>query len=191
MKITSEEYRDIVRWLNRHTFHRLRFLSDDEYEPCYYNASFNVNKITIDNVLYGIELGVETDSPFGFGAEIHEILELSKDKEVIVKDISDEIGSISPTIKITCPEEEITIKNITLGTETIITGCSEGEIITIDGNTHTVSSSISGRKETIYDNFNYDYFKLGNTIDNRDNIIKASDDCILEIIYRPTIKWLP
>ena len=40
--ISNDEYRDLIRWLNRREFLRFRLLSDEYTETCYYNASFNV-----------------------------------------------------------------------------------------------------------------------------------------------------
>lgn len=73
MAVTSDEYRDIARWLNRREFCQMQFISccsdDDQKETPYYNATFNLKQILIDDVVYGIQLIMQTDSPFGyFGA---------------------------------------------------------------------------------------------------------------------------
>ena len=67
MAITSDEYRDIVRWLNRREFCQMQFIcSDEDYkEMPYYNATFNTDKLVLGEYVYGIRLTMQTDSPFG------------------------------------------------------------------------------------------------------------------------------
>ena len=50
MQITNDEYRDLMRWLNRREFLKFQLLGGDDYdgETCYYEASFNIGKIKID-----------------------------------------------------------------------------------------------------------------------------------------------
>lgn len=71
MQITNDEYRDLMRWLNRREFLKFQLLGGDDYdgETCYYEASFNIGKIKIAEVLYGMELTMETNKPFGYGQE--------------------------------------------------------------------------------------------------------------------------
>lgn len=196
MVISDEEFRDIMRWLSRHTFHKLRFIKDEEYEPCYYEASFNIHKITINDVLYGIECNMETNRPFGFGAEVHKIYELNGKSDVaVLTDMSDEIGYIYPKVVITCKndskEEGIRIHNKTTGGTMVFRGYKKGEIITVNGATRTIDVSGENSSHDIYDDFNYEFLKIGNTIDNRVNEITASQPCRLEIIYNPIIRSTP
>lgn len=189
LEISIEEYRDIVRWLNRQKFLKFRiFDEENEIEPCYYEASFNISKIKISDVLYGIELEMITNRPFGFGREQIKVYDFQDISEsYIFKDISDEVGYIYPTIVITCYEDgNITVYNDITGTRMTIVNCSVNEVITIDGNTHTITST--DNSHDVYNDFNYDYFKIGNMINNRSNKITVSLPCKLEIRYSPIIK---
>ena len=79
--ITDEEYRNIMRWLNRREFLPFKpIFSDEQKEDVYYNASFNVNKIMANGKLYGLELNMETDKPFGYGSLITEDWTVSTEK---------------------------------------------------------------------------------------------------------------
>lgn len=73
MEISNDEYRDIMRWLNRREFLKFQVIDDGndnfERDTCYYNASFNVDKIKINEKLCGMRLTMETDKPFGYGQE--------------------------------------------------------------------------------------------------------------------------
>lgn len=192
LEITSDEYRDIIRWLNRHEFLKFRILDEEkEFESCYYEASFNVSKIKIREVLYGIELEMITNRPYGFGQEQIKIYDFKDISDCyILNDISDEIGYIYPTLTITCYENgSLTIRNEMTDCKTYINNCSVNEIITFHGDIHSITTSDSSHD--IYNDFNYDYFKIGNTINDRRNKITVSRPCKIEIKYTPIIKNSP
>lgn len=71
----------------------------------------------------------------------------------------------------------------------VIKNVSVGEVITIDGPTHIITSSLDSHK--LYDDFNFEFFRIGNTINNRNNRISASLPCKLEFTYSPIIKDSP
>lgn len=193
LEITPDEYREIVRWLNRPNFLKFRIYDfKNELEPCYYESSFNVSKITVGEVLYGIELEMVTNRPFGLGKERIEYFDFQDTSDIwILKDRSDEIGCVYPsTMKITCYEDgDLSIQNDITGSVTTIKGCQTGEEITFNGELLSITSSID--THDVYNEFNYNYFKIGNTFDNRYNKITASKRCKIELTYSPIIKNLP
>jgi len=80
MYISSDEYRDIARWLNRGEFCLFQALyEDDDYdrEPCFYKSSFNLSKILIGEKLAGITLEMTTDKPFGYAERITKLIDTS------------------------------------------------------------------------------------------------------------------
>jgi hypothetical protein len=64
----------------------------------------------------------------------------------------------------------------------IINNCSAGEIITVDGEHKIISSSLTTHK--IYNDFNWKYFRLANSFNNRENLITSSIDCVFELQWR-------
>lgn len=193
MQITDDEYRDIVRWLNRREFKRLFFIYDDNYNRDfrYYNASFNVAKIKIAEVLYGIRLTMETDKPFAYGSEVKNIWSVANSTTRFkLTDLSDEIGYTYPTVKITCNQGgNLSIYNDRDSRTVVINNCSAGEVITINGEIQTISSSLNAHK--ISNDFNYEFPKIINTMDNRDNYFRFSLPCNVEISYLPIVKDIP
>lgn len=191
---TNDEYRDLMRWLNRNDgFHVFRiFPLEEDVETCYYNASFNIEKIKIMERICGLRLKMVTDKPYGYGEEQKTTITTTRTQTLVerkVKDVSDDVGDICPSIKITCATSgNITINNITNGTSFTITGCAMNEVITVDGETLTLTSS---RGRNLYDNFNYQYLKLSNTIHNRVNKITISLPSTVVISYVPVIKDCP
>lgn len=193
MEILDDEYRALVRWLNRRELLRFGFISDEDYEQsiCYYQASFNVTKIKIREKLYGVRLTMETDRPFGYGQEQTITWTFAGgDTPKILDDFSDEIGTLYPTVIITCKGNgDLTLKNDLEKCTTVIKNCKNGEVITLYGDTQVITSSLSAHD--ICQDFNFEFFRIGNTITNRNNKITASLPCTITLKYAPIIKDLP
>ena len=185
-----------MRWLNRKEF--LKFsVKNDEAEPRYYDASFSISKIKIHDELYGLELAMETNRPFGYGKEELVIFNIDDiNKFYTITDKSDEIGYLYPSLVITLnssldsyTNRDLVICNQTLNSTMVIKNCIEGEVITIDGDTQVISTTFSSHD--ICNDFNYEFFKIENSFNNRVNKITVSLPCKLEVRYHPIIKGTP
>lgn len=192
-EISNDEYRELARWLNRHEFLRFRLLDETEggdREPCYFNASFNIRKMYVADKLYGLELVAETDAPYGYGAPIEKEWVVAAGDTVVISDMSDDIGQISPDITITCGAGgTLTVTNQKCASEMQIKNCSSGEVINIYGDTQIITSSLESHN--ICNDFNYEFLKIGNTHDDRRNPITISLPCTFQIKYAPIIKDIP
>lgn len=192
-EISNAEYRDLMRWLNRREFLKFQVIDarDDDRDPCYFNVSFNVSKIKISERLYGLQLELESDKPFGYGEEQSFSWDFS-DTSVSenLSDVSDEIGYIYPNMIITCKANgDLSIYNELEDCTMLIKNCSVGEVISIDGETQIISTSYNSHD--ICNDFNYEFFRIGNTINNRNNKISVSQPCHVVIKYTPIIKDTP
>ena len=192
-QITNDEYRDLMRWLNRREFLKFQVFDEDEGErdTCYYNVSFNVEKIKIAEKLFGLRLTMESDKPFGYGQEQSVSWTFADSSTTrILSDISDEIGFLYPDMTITCNANgDLSIYNELENCTMTIKNCSVGEVITINGATQIISTTYSSHD--IANDFNYEFFRIGNTIDNRNNRISVSKPCNMVIRYTPIIKDTP
>lgn len=189
MEISSDEYRNLVRWLNRTDFLPFSIIDDEaNKDTVYFNASFNIKKVKINEKLYGLELILETDKPFGYGEKrvyVYDITDTSR--KYIVQDFSDEMGYICPDIVITCKQAgKLVIRNDFEKSEMVIDNCSVGEVITILGETQIITSSYN--KHKIAKDFNFEFLKIGNSFENKINNISVSLPCKIEIKYYPIIK---
>jgi len=192
MEIKEDEYRKLLRWLNRHEFLRFRVLNEYEISrACYYDASFNISRIEINKKLYGLELQMQTNRPFGYGDVVHYEWNLNTSPaQVKVIDISDEIGYTYPDMVITCSSSgDLEICNTTLNRTMTIKNCNAGESIRIDGLAQIITSTNSDH--AIYNDFNFQFMRIGNTPRNNENIITVNMPCKLEISYAPIIKGAP
>ena len=134
---------------------------------------------------------METDSPFAHGAEqkFSHTFSSSSD-EYVVSDLSDDIGYIYPVLTIKCMADgDITVSNTTFECSCTINNCENGETIVIDGN--ALSITTDNETHNIYNDFNYEFFIIGNSINNRKNRITVSAQCEIEIRFSPIIKDLP
>lgn len=192
-QINNNEYRDLMRWLNRREFLKFRIFDEDDNgrNDCYYNASFNVSKIKIAEKLYGLQLTMESDKPFGYGKERSFTLDFSDiSTPKVLRDMSDEIGYVYPDMIITCRQSgDLSIFNELEHCTTIIKNCSAEETITIKGKEQIILSSSDNHD--ICNDFNYEFFKIGNTMNDRNNKISVSIPCNITIKYSPIIKDAP
>ena len=196
MEISGDEYRDIIRWLNRREFLKFQIIdeycdSDEVRDTCYFDASFNAEKILVSGKLYGIRLTMETNRPFGYGQEQSVSWTFADSNTVkILSDISDEIGYIYPTVIISINRAgDLSLYNEMEDCTTLIRNCKVGEVITLNGETQTITTTYSSHD--ICNDFNYEFFRIGNTIGSRNNRISASLPCSVVIKYTPIIKDTP
>ena len=193
MEIDDDEYRDLVRWLNRREFLDFCVISDgeSEHDICYYHASFNATEIRINEKIYGIRLIMETDKPFGFGKERSVTWATTNPQTAkTVVDASDDIGEIYPTVIIKCNANgDLTLHNDFCNCTTVIKNCKQNEVITLHGDTQIITSSLDSHN--ICKDFNYEFFRIGNTYADRRNKITASIPCSITIKYQPIIRDIP
>lgn len=189
-EIDQLEFREISRWLNRRGFHRFHAISWDEPEfpQPYYNVSFNLTKITIGEKLFGISLILETDSPFGYSPEKWQVFNFTDTKKnARFFDTSDEIGYTYPNLIIRCDADgDLTVENDVTGCSMQIKNCSSGEIITIYGESLIIESSVG--THNLSRDFNFDFFRFGNSFSNRANIISVSIPCQIRMGYSAIIR---
>lgn len=190
--ITNDEYRDLMRLLNRREFLQTYFIehNDEESETVYYNASFTVEKEYDNFKLVALRLTMETDSPFGYGQEQTATFTISDtEKFALIADINDEIGYTYPDLSITINKNgDLELYNEDTACRTVIKNCVVGEVITIDGNAKIISTSKDAHKATLHNDFNFEFFKIGNTIDNKSNHIYSTLPCKCVLRYKPIIK---
>lgn len=192
-EISQEEYRELVRWLNRHEFLPFRTINGS-IEPnettCYFNGSFNIGKIYVADKLYGLELSLETDAPYGYGVPFENTWIVGAGGSITFTDMSDESRSIRPDLRIECNDSgTLTISNTTMLSTMRISNCTSGEIITVKGEEQIITSSNPEHK--IYNDFNYEFLRVGNSYDRRKNVLVCSLPCMITIKYNPIIKDIP
>lgn len=188
LRFSVEEQRQIMRWLNRGEYLKLKFL-DDGYENIYYEGSFyNIEKIEIAGEVVGFHLYLTTNSPFAFhDAEIFSFDIVSNNGSYIISDISDKIGYTYADLKITCKQSgDLRITNSMDNRTLEIKNCSEGETITIKN--MIIESSLQEHQNDLMNDFNFSFIRISNKFDKRENCLTFSIPCSVTLKYIPTLK---
>ena len=144
MYVTNEEFRELSRWLSRRKF--LWFHAFDECEPDiilpWFHATFNLSKVQSGQRTVGIQLSMQTDSPFGYGEEIEEHFSFTIDNMVnIIEDKNDEVGIIWPEMIVTCNSDgELRLSNELTGCLFRVKNCVADEVLTQYGDTKIIEA---------------------------------------------------
>lgn len=184
-EISVDELRDIMQWLNRKTFHKLRILND-EYIGMYFEASFNVSKVEMDGKIFGLELEMTTNRPFALQDDV--VISIDNDVENGVREIisrSDDEGYIYPDMEIVVAADgDLVIHNDLEDRTMVIANCRAGEIITVEY--PMIRTSIKDHK--VQNDFNWRFFRIATTFKNRRNRVTISLPCSITMRYSPVAK---
>lgn len=136
------------------------------------------------------------------GVKIYSDIDIDADTEVDVKsthyyvfkkeenvasifDISHEEGYIYPHTEITVLEDgDLNIYNALEDRNTYIARCKAGEVITMDNPIITTNNS----EHDILNDFNWNFFRIANTYENRRNDLITSLPCVIKVEYSPIVK---
>lgn len=196
--ITDTEFLALSRWLLRRQFLQVQFMHDDQYygRPYYdlrryYRGAFTgITKLFVNGELCGLRLSFTTNRPYAYGNTISDTLTFSGGDSLVFNDTSPLTGIITPNIVIECMANgDLTLSNSVLDSVMSIKNCTAGEIITINGDKLVIVSSLTEHK--LYEDFNYEFLKLGNVYGSDVNTITASKACVVTISYHPIIRDAP
>lgn len=182
---TEEEIGKVMMWLNRTEFNKFRpFYDDDSFPNVYYNASFNISLIYMGGNVVGFQLELDTDSPYAYS----EPVTVNGTNSVTVVNDSDVLYPIPCTVKITAHSSGRLVLNNSLesNSQVEIEKVTAGEIITLNGDSKIITSSINHQK--LYNEFNYNFIKLTRTMSDKNNVISSNIDCSIEVTYIPVKK---
>lgn len=186
-EVTQFEMRNIMKWLNRKGYHKFKFLDEDYLNICF-EASFNISRYEINDKIYGFELTVVTNRPYGTLEERDITISntVANGTYRILDAMSDEEGFTYPRlVKVTLKADgNLVIYNSAEDRNTIINNCKSGEVITMSY--PIIESSLSTHKIT--NDFNWNFFRIANTFENKENNLTISLPCTIEIYYSPIAK---
>lgn len=181
--ISPQELTSLLRWLSRRDGYHKFELYQDGFEGTFFRGSFNnIQQIKVGGKICGLELTFITDSPYGYEDISFDFTTTASDGYSIFN-MSTETGHLYPTEFVCkCLESgDLQIHNSIEDRITQLNNCVKDEIIMMDGNHKVIETSVPTHK--LYNDFNYNYFRLGNTYDNNLNIITTSLPCEIHIGY--------
>lgn len=184
-EISVEKMRDIMRWLNRKSFHKFKLI-DDEYTNIYFEASFNVSKIEIGGKICGFELEMTTNRPFALMEPVEIVIDNPTSGKVhAFFSNSDEEGYIYPDMEIVVKGDgKLDLYSITEDRHMVVDNCKAGEVVTIDY--PIIQSSLDSHK--IQNDFNWIFYRVSTSFKNKENEFTVSLPCSVKIKYSPIVK---
>lgn len=172
-EFSANDIQEITNWLMRTDGNKEFFLPNTVFwsHIRFFGTCTNIDMKKVGDEIIGLIITLETNAPFGY-SELKEA-EFSTHSEAqstkTIYSFSKEEGKNFVNIKIRCDGNgDVIIKN-NYG-EMIIRNCVDGEIITIDGQTKVITTTVSTHK--IYNDFNFQYLY----IDKGNNYFEASGD---------------
>lgn len=194
---SERELSFLMRWLVRKEFKYLQFIQDG-YETIFYHCQMNAEKYLIGGKCYGLTLTAACDAPYGWSDILSTTISSSASSSIKLFNSSDEIGEIYPAMEIYSragtadSPQNITLYNKMTDTETIIKNCLKNEKIVMSD--MKLSSSecepssdgkgYIGNHLTLFDDFNWKWFTIGNTFHDRINEITVTGDCEIHLSWR-------
>lgn len=184
--ISAHEAREIKRWLNRPVFKKFKLIQT-YWHDIYMMGSFNVENVMCGGQIFLLNLTFTSNRPFALHEPITYRINTSTENEsYMFFDSSDEIGYIYPDIKITCLQDgDLSITNSNENRVTIIKNCTANEEIIFSQN---LTFSTSNPEHKIQNDFNYIFFRVSNSYEDRKNILTFSLPVTVEITYSPYVK---
>lgn len=191
---TPEEYSSIQRWLCRkNAYHKFK-INDDGFMNIYWMVVFSSKQVMSQGKIVGLELTLYADAPYAYSEPVHFEFNCIKDIPFYIYDTSDEEGYIHPSMEIILTNESannseytFTLSN-SMDTKIMkIDGCTQNEIIKIDGKNLIISSSKTSHS-SLPNDFNYFFPKIINQYKNNVNAFTANVNCIIKFAYSPIKK---
>lgn len=186
MAIPEKEYRDLVSWLQRKKFYKLKLLNPQVLD-LYLEATFDVSRIEFGGELYGLELTMKTNRPYALHEPITIELEGNSNNwsDTVLLESDDE-GFQYPvmTIQVNASGDLTIVNDAEDDREMVVKNCTNGEVITVDY--PIISTSNANHK--IQDDFNWKFFRFSNTFYNKKNVITSSLPCKISLSYSPIVK---
>lgn len=192
-EIEARELARIMRWLTRtDNYHYLRF-KQSGWDNVFYNCYLKLQKYEVRGKIYGLEIEVTCDAPWGYSEPKHILLDFTENSSFRIYNYSDEDGSMIPDlvkIEITEPcDLKITntflIKDDPDHKKTVtmkIDNCKKGEIIQMDR--HKNICSTLAHDKGLYNDFNFHFIELFSDFNNPVNTISSNAKCIITMDYR-------
>lgn len=185
------EISHFMRWLNQKKYYKFKPVYENgTYSDLYFYGTFtSISSIVINGNVVGFTLTFTSDSPFGYVDDKEfQVSVTEAGGQFLFYDDSDEIGNLYPYFfQITCSAGgKLVISSDADKKETVINNCVQNEIITMNCSSKTIQSSKA--HATLYNDFNYNYPRIVNSLENRRNIFSVSLPCNIIMRYAPTRK---
>lgn len=183
--ISPAEAAEIKRWLGS-PFPQELFLGEEKYQGYLWEGVFNIEEIHYAFGCIGFDLTFISSAPFGYKERVELYGSVSANNSVTIYDTSDEEGYIYPDMEITVlGDGDLRITNSYDNRQTVILGCTSGEVISFSNLLQVVSSNTN---HVLGNDFNYKFVRINNSYKNTLNRLTFNLPCEYKITYKPIAK---
>lgn len=191
LTMTMDDIRMLSRWLNRKENRKFKLLGDG-YQRVYFEGSFSIELVKINDLVQGMKLKFKANRPYALEEEkTLYIRNKEKDGRHVIYDLSDDVGFVYPKAVIRLEADgDLQITNeVGEGeagetTVTLVKNCKKGEEITMD---YPVIET-NDKTHAIQNDFNWKFLRVANTFKDNTNRLTVSLPCSMEIRYSPIAK---
>lgn len=183
----SLERRAIAKWLLRNDrIYRWLQFDDSAGGECFQVICTRLDWITY-NDYNGGEAVFIADSPWGYTKEMKRVI--PGNSSLAIHNFSDSFDPIYPSVKLEVKQAgDITISNAIENRDTVLRNCAAGEMIEMNPDTRTITSTVSGH--LLYNDFNYKFLRLSQTGQTGKNQITVTGNAVITLIWREARRCL-
>lgn len=191
---SQDELRFIARWLGRKEMLEFQPIINntlnEEYNDTFDNLSFfgtftSIEDVYLNDRVIGFNLTFISDRPYAV-RRVSGSVSTTGNSAAVIHDASDETGFIYPNVKFTCQSDgDLIITNSIENRTTVIKNCQSQETISFD---EYLNISSNRNHENLSNDFNYIYFRIANSYNNSQNVIRTSIPCKIEYSYYAAVK---
>lgn len=186
---TRNEIEEINRLFVRDTndYYKLQLI-DEDFGNCYcWCTGTIVEKIFVGGYVRGLQVTVKLANPYWYDFDVHSVTcNVTDGANMILNDTSGLPNhEIYPDVEIRfLTNGDFNMTNSMTGCNFGLKNCVAGEVVTIKGNIHAMSSNIR-TTSALFNGFTYDFPSIANRYDSRKNVFTFSGcNAIVTMKYR-------
>lgn len=183
-----EDIEELKRWLCRPAPHIFRLINS-QYNDIFWEGSFNLTEEVTGSNRIGVTITFVSTRPFALQNDVQFYGTTGNGDSIVINDSSVEQGFLYPDMTIICLESgDLEIHNDFEDRTTIVKDCRTDEEITFS---KYLQVSSSDETHDIYNDFNYQFFRICNNYNTNENVVTFSIPCRYSITYNPIRKVIP
>jgi len=186
--LTVQDVEDLKRWLCRPAPHAFRLI-DSQYNDVFWEGSFNLTEEIAGSNRIGVTITFVSTRPYALQNDIQYSGTVDSNGSITIQDSSVEQGFLYPDMTIVCSQSgDLEIYNDFDDRTTIVKNCEVDEVISFS---KYLQISSSNSAHDVYNDFNYQFFRICNNYETNENVVTFSIPCEYTITYNPIRKVIP
>lgn len=183
-----EDIEELKRWLCRPAPHVFRLI-ESQYSDVFWEGTFNLTEEVAGSNRIGVTINFVSTRPYALQNDVQFYGTVNGGDSITINDLSVEQGFLYPDMGIVCLESgNLEIHNDFENRTTIVKNCEANEEIIFS---KYLQISSSNENHDVYNDFNYQFFRICNNYETNENVVTFSKPCRYSIVYNPIRKVIP